>query len=114
MKSSQTAKTKGLAVLCSLAELDDGSLRVVLDDVAKGHEPDSWVYRSLFTFKDYQTRDLADLPEKELAAFGQYVLIRLLGGERIGRTLAVDVLRLGRLRRFEITPSERPAATPAR
>ena len=41
---------------------------------------------------------------------GVDVLIRLLGGERIGRAVAVDVLRLGRLRRFKITPSERPVA----
>jgi S1-C subfamily serine protease len=36
-------------------------------------------------------------------------LIRLLTAERIGRSLTIDVLRLGRLRRFAITPGERPA-----
>ena len=35
-------------------------------------------------------------------------LIRLLAGERIGQKLAIDVLRLGRLRRLELTPTERP------
>jgi S1-C subfamily serine protease len=35
-------------------------------------------------------------------------LIRLLTAERIGRSAAVDVVRLGRLRRFEVTPGERP------
>jgi S1-C subfamily serine protease len=40
-------------------------------------------------------------------------LIRLLNSERIGRKLAIDVLRRGVLRRFEVTPSERPAARAA-
>jgi S1-C subfamily serine protease len=34
-------------------------------------------------------------------------LIRLLDGGRIGRTVRVDVLRLGRLRSFEVVPTER-------
>ena len=37
-------------------------------------------------------------------------LIRLLNGERIGRRIAIDVLRRGSLRSFEVTPLERPAA----
>jgi S1-C subfamily serine protease len=37
-------------------------------------------------------------------------LIRLLNGERIGRRIAIDVLRRGSLRTFEVTPLERPAA----
>ena len=36
-------------------------------------------------------------------------LIRLLSGERIGRPATVDVLRLGRSKRFAVTPGERPA-----
>ncbi|HEY1472709.1 MAG TPA: trypsin-like peptidase domain-containing protein [Pseudolabrys sp.] len=40
-------------------------------------------------------------------------LIRLLNSERIGRKLAIDVLRRGSLRRFEVTPLERPAARAA-
>ena len=35
-------------------------------------------------------------------------LIRLLNSERIGRSLAIDVLRRGTLRSFEVTPQERP------
>ena len=37
-------------------------------------------------------------------------LIRLLNGERIGRAIAVDVLRRGQLRTFTVTPLERKAA----
>ena len=34
-------------------------------------------------------------------------LIRVLDRDRIGRTLAMEVLRLGRLRAFDIHPLER-------
>jgi S1-C subfamily serine protease len=37
-------------------------------------------------------------------------LIRLLNGERIGRHIAIDILRRGSLRTFDVTPLERPAA----
>jgi S1-C subfamily serine protease len=37
-------------------------------------------------------------------------LIRLLNGERIGRQIAVDVLRRGQLRTFNVTPLERRTA----
>jgi S1-C subfamily serine protease len=36
-------------------------------------------------------------------------LIRLLNSERIGRPIAIDVLRRGQLRSFDVTPLERPA-----
>jgi S1-C subfamily serine protease len=40
-------------------------------------------------------------------------LVRLLDRSRIGRRVPVDVLRLGRLRTFELVPTERtPAASP--
>ncbi|HZO47770.1 MAG TPA: trypsin-like peptidase domain-containing protein [Xanthobacteraceae bacterium] len=38
-------------------------------------------------------------------------MIRLLDRSRIGKRLTVEVLRLGRLRMFEITPTERVAVT---
>lgn len=38
-------------------------------------------------------------------------LIRLLDRSRIGKRVAIDVLRLGRLRTFEMTPTERTAAS---
>jgi S1-C subfamily serine protease len=37
-------------------------------------------------------------------------LIRLLNAERIGKKIAIDVLRRGSLRSFDVTPLERPAA----
>ena len=37
-------------------------------------------------------------------------LIRLLDRNRIGKPVAVDVLRLGRLRSFEVEPTERAVA----
>jgi S1-C subfamily serine protease len=36
-------------------------------------------------------------------------LIRALTGERIGRAVEIDVLRMGKRRRFTVTPQERPA-----
>jgi S1-C subfamily serine protease len=53
-----------------------------------------------------------------VCADGEFVaavddLIRLLNGERIGRRIAIDVLRRGQLRSFAVTPSERSAARPA-
>jgi S1-C subfamily serine protease len=40
-------------------------------------------------------------------------LIRLLNGERIGKRIAIDVLRRGALKTFEVTPLERPAVRAA-
>jgi S1-C subfamily serine protease len=40
-------------------------------------------------------------------------LIRLLNGDRIGRPIVIDVLRRGTLRRFDVTPLERPAVRAA-
>jgi S1-C subfamily serine protease len=40
-------------------------------------------------------------------------LIRLLNGERIGKTIAIDVLRRGGLKTFDVRPLERPAAKAA-
>ena len=37
-------------------------------------------------------------------------LIRLLNAERIGRAIAIDVLRRGTLKTFDVRPLERPAA----
>jgi hypothetical protein len=38
-------------------------------------------------------------------------MIRLLDRNRIGKKVSIDVLRLGRLRSFDVTPTER--STPA-
>jgi S1-C subfamily serine protease len=40
-------------------------------------------------------------------------LIRVLNGERIGRSISIDVLRRGTLRSFDVTPLERPLAKAA-
>ena len=69
-------------VPCSLLRLSNGRLRVVLDDVrnlAPG-ESGPWQHEVFVTFKDYEQAELSslDLSEDELAAFGHYVLTRLL------------------------------------
>jgi S1-C subfamily serine protease len=38
-------------------------------------------------------------------------LVRLLDGHRIGRPIVIEVLRLGRLRSFTLTPTERSAVS---
>jgi S1-C subfamily serine protease len=48
-----------------------------------------------------------------VAVTGVDDLIRLLNGDRIGRAIAIDVLRRGTLRRFDVTPLERPAVRAA-
>ncbi|GLQ48383.1 hypothetical protein GCM10007862_34340 [Dyella lipolytica] len=57
-------------------------LRVVLDDVtnqAPGN-PGQWRHDIFVTFKDYERSELSalELSEDEYAAFGHYVLARLL------------------------------------
>ena len=84
MDSAETLTTKKIAVLCTLSRLQDGSLRVRLDDVEKAANPGTWQHRVLVTYKDYQPEAPEDpglVPESELAAFGHYVLVRLLAGK---------------------------------
>ena len=69
-------------VVCSLRELADGKLRLVLDDVendgiaATAH----WKHHVVFTWKDFESRDINELKlsEKELASFGFGILARLV------------------------------------
>lgn len=69
-------------VACSLLRLSDGRLRVVLDDVRNLAPGDTgpWRHEVFVTFKDYEQAELSslDLSGDELAAFGHYVLARLL------------------------------------
>lgn len=48
-----------------------------------------------------------------VAVTGVDDLIRVLNGERIGRAIAINVLRRGTLRTFEVAPLERPIAKAA-
>ena len=80
MESSQTYPIRRDAVLCSLAELPDGGLRVVLDDLRQSDLPGHWKHHVLVTSKDYPAGQLdpSALSNEELQAFGHYVLVRLL------------------------------------
>ncbi|MCU1057738.1 hypothetical protein B9Y88_20800 [Stenotrophomonas maltophilia] len=80
MNSYQSYPIRRDAVLCSLAELPDGGLRVVLDDLRQSDTPGQWKNHVFVTFKDYPAGqfDPATLPKEELEAFGHYVLVRLL------------------------------------
>ncbi|HID8536491.1 TPA: hypothetical protein ACXIMI_001612 [Stenotrophomonas maltophilia] len=80
MDSYQPYTIRRDAVLCSLAELPDGGLRVVMDDLRQTGEPGHWQNRFFVTFKDYAAGQLdpSTLPNEELQAIGLYVLVRLL------------------------------------
>ncbi|CAM4304922.1 DUF3658 domain-containing protein [Stenotrophomonas lactitubi] len=81
MNPHQNAATCRNAVLCSLADLPDGGVRLVLDDLRKSETAGMWQHRTFVTFKDYPPSMLADpesLSEAELADFGFFVLVRLL------------------------------------
>ncbi len=75
------AKRGPRGVVVSLRDLQNGQLRLVLDDVTNKSDAarGPWHHQTLFTFKDYAAGDIAELKltEKELAAFGRSVLARL-------------------------------------
>lgn len=70
------------AVLCSLAELPDGGLRVVMDDLRQTGEPGHWQHSLFVTLRDYAAGagqlDPSTLPDEELQKVGLFVLARLL------------------------------------
>ena len=87
MESSSKLQPKGMAVLCSLVELPEGGLRVVIDDAQRSHDPGAWTLKRVFTHKDYppgSLDDVATLSEAELAEFGFNVLVRLLAINKHG------------------------------
>jgi hypothetical protein len=65
LDSYQTYPPRRDAVLCSLAELPDGGLRVVLDDLRQSDTPGHWKNHVFVTFKDYPAGQLdpATLPK---------------------------------------------------
>lgn len=70
-------------VVFSLRTLENGKLRVVMDDVinAGGSGKGPWEHRVSVTRKDYdatELKDLESLPESELAGLGHYLLARLM------------------------------------
>lgn len=75
-------KRGSCGVVCSLREIGNGRLRLVLDDVKNesGFMPGHWKHHVLFTWKDYEVGQIVDLKlsEKQLAGFGFNVLARLV------------------------------------
>lgn len=72
----------GSGVVCSIKDLGDGKVRLVLDDVANDKQSTSgaWKHHTLFTWKDYDRTAIEDfkVSEKELAEFGFNLLARLV------------------------------------
>ena len=70
-------------VVCSIQSLENGKLRIVMDDVSNtgGSSKGPWEHRVLVTWKDYEAtelKNLESLSESELAGFGHYLLARLM------------------------------------
>ncbi len=69
-------------VVVSLVELEDGSTRIVLDDVRseERNSKTSWKFDSFFTHKrlDSKALDEMALPANEYQGLGEAVLARLL------------------------------------
>ena len=67
-------------VVCSLRDLGNGRLRVVLDDVSnsEGSTKGNWSHEVVFTWKDYDAAKIEnqELSDKELAELGFNVLVR--------------------------------------
>ena len=78
---TDNGKRGSSGVVLSLAESAPGKLRIVADDVKNesGSELGPWSHQVLYTFKDYDASDILEqrLSDKELAAFGFSVLVRL-------------------------------------
>lgn len=67
-------------VVVSLLDVDDGKIRITLDDVENSNgRPDAWSHRAFVTCKSYDKEQIEnlDLPEDEYAALGHYVVARL-------------------------------------
>jgi hypothetical protein len=67
-------------VVVSLLDVDDGKIRITLDDVGNsGGDPANWAHRVFITSKSYEKERIEnlDLPEDEYAALGHYVMARL-------------------------------------
>jgi hypothetical protein len=62
--------------------MNSGKTRLIFDDVQSYSKtnPTSWKFQSLFTWNDYDSIKLnkLELSEKDLAAIGENLLIRLL------------------------------------
>jgi hypothetical protein len=69
-------------VICSLRKTDVDTFRLVLDDVTSEKIKTSaqWTHECLFTWKDFDKRQITDLKvsQKDLAEIGFNILARLV------------------------------------
>ena len=73
-------KVSKRAILVSLSEAENGGIRVNLDDVVRGDEEGTcWDLEAVVTGKVYSKKVFKELSmsDRELAAFGMYILGRL-------------------------------------
>ena len=81
METDDGIRTNG-GVVCSLRDLGDGRIRLVLDDVSNKemNTKCDWSHEVVFTWKDYDLSAIEnhELSERELADFGYNLLARLV------------------------------------
>ncbi len=69
-------------VAACLREIDDETLRIIFDDITTDNQshPVDWKTKVLFTFNDYDKKDLSSLniSKEEFAMIGENLVIRLL------------------------------------
>ena len=72
----------GVVCSISLLILNNGKVRIVLDDVIKSKNTnnDTWDHSNFFTFRDFDLEafEKLDLSESEFADFGHSILARLI------------------------------------
>jgi hypothetical protein len=73
------------AVLVSLAEEEDGRIKLSLDDVVQSGGPKGWAMDRHVTSKSYAAQKMENLEfeEKELADIAYYILARLHAQKKV-------------------------------
>jgi len=68
-------------VVCSLRDIGNGKLRLVLDDVSNKNKTtkEKWGHEVVFTWKDYDSKIIEnnELPDKELVDIAYNLIARL-------------------------------------
>ncbi len=80
--NSKARNRNGVVCSFSLLKLNNGKVRIVVDDVvnSKATNDQTWEHENFFTFKDYDSASFEnlELSESEFADFGHSILARLI------------------------------------
>jgi len=74
-------------VVCSLRDIGNGKIRLILDDVSKKNKStnEKWEHEVVFTWNDYKSKDIMEnkLTNKELINIAHNLIARLSSQENI-------------------------------